>query len=90
MRATVTPTAAFGRRSKYSFRAFYITTCIISILSVLSLVADQFAKYRHGEHNGENQRRAMAELDGTQVWKSDEAVSHVDAWNPVGSHANGW
>ncbi|APA06553.1 hypothetical protein sscle_02g013230 [Sclerotinia sclerotiorum 1980 UF-70] len=59
-------------RSKYSFRAFYLTTLIISSLAVISLVADQSAKYRHGSQYGVAQKRALDALDSGRLVKRDE------------------
>ncbi|PQE20863.1 sodium calcium exchanger protein [Rutstroemia sp. NJR-2017a BBW] len=61
-------------RSKYNFRAFYLTILFISFLAVISLVADQSARYRHGSEYGVAQKRALAALDGnlTESLRKDE------------------
>ncbi|QSZ35430.1 hypothetical protein DSL72_008300 [Monilinia vaccinii-corymbosi] len=59
-------------RPKYNFRAFYLTVLIISFLAVISLVADQSAKYRHGSQYGVAQRRALDALDSGRSVKRDE------------------
>jgi sodium/potassium/calcium exchanger 6 len=63
------------RRFRFRFRAFYITVLAISLFAVLSLVADQSARYRHGAQYGVAQRRALAELDVHRLVKRDEEVS---------------
>ncbi|KAG4029783.1 hypothetical protein MFRU_014g00830 [Monilinia fructicola] len=60
------------RRRKYNFRAFYLTILIISFLAVISLVADQSAKYRHGSQYGVAQKRALDVLDSRRRVKRDE------------------
>ncbi|KAF7878945.1 hypothetical protein EAF04_000148 [Stromatinia cepivora] len=59
-------------RSKYNFRAFYLTILIISSLAVISLVADQSAKHRHGSQYGVVQKRALDALDSGRLVKRDE------------------
>ncbi|ESZ98915.1 hypothetical protein SBOR_0773 [Sclerotinia borealis F-4128] len=59
-------------RSKYNFRAFYLTILIISFLAVISLVADQSARYRHGSQYGVAQKRALDALDSRRLVKRDE------------------
>ncbi|TGO82185.1 hypothetical protein BPOR_0896g00020 [Botrytis porri] len=60
------------KRSKYNFRAFYLTILIISLLAVISLVADQSAKYRYGSQYGVAQKRALDALDSRRLVKRDE------------------
>lgn len=69
-----TSNAVRARRSKYSFRAFYITVLLIASFAVISLVADQSARYRYGVQYGVAQKRALANLDGTRFVKRDEEV----------------
>ncbi|KAI6712160.1 hypothetical protein JHW43_005291 [Diplocarpon mali] len=57
---------------KFRFRAFYTTVLCLSLLAVLSLVADQSARYRYGMHYGATQRRALAELDVNRLVKRDQ------------------
>lgn len=47
------------RQSRYSFRAFYLTVLCIAILTVISLFADQLAKYRHGVQPGFTRRNVF-------------------------------
>ncbi|KAG9241484.1 Sodium/calcium exchanger protein-domain-containing protein [Calycina marina] len=54
-----------------SSRAFYITILVLSALAVISLVADQAARYNQGDHYGLEQRRALAELDPLRKVKID-------------------
>lgn len=61
-------------RSKYNFRAFYLTILIISSIAVISLVADQIAKYRYGFQYGMAQKRALDALDSRRLVKRDEEV----------------
>lgn len=70
----VIPSATALRRSKYSFRALHITIVVISAIAVLSLVADQTARYRHGDNYGIAQKRALLVLDPGRVVKLDEEV----------------
>jgi len=65
---------ALQRRVKYSFRAFYLTALCISLLAVLSVVADQAARFRHGAHYGVAQKRALEQLDRNRLVKRDEEV----------------
>jgi hypothetical protein len=62
------------RRPKLNFRAFYITILFISVFAVISLLADQSARYKHGPHYGLAQRRALEELDSSRLVKRDEEV----------------
>ncbi|RFU35226.1 hypothetical protein B7463_g1117, partial [Scytalidium lignicola] len=57
-------------RARYNFRAFYLTVLSITVLTVISLFADQLARYRHGAQYGLPERRAMA-VDLTKVVKSE-------------------
>ncbi|KAE9381592.1 hypothetical protein N431DRAFT_392944 [Stipitochalara longipes BDJ] len=57
---------------KFRLRAFYITVLCISLFAVVSLLADQTARYRHGVQYGAAQRRALEELDFTRLVKRDE------------------
>ena len=59
---------------KNGFRTFYLTILCISLLAVLSLVADQIARYRHGVQYGTAQKRALEQLDVTRLVKRDEEV----------------
>ncbi|EKD15515.1 putative sodium/calcium exchanger protein [Drepanopeziza brunnea f. sp. 'multigermtubi' MB_m1] len=59
-------------RFRFRFRAFYITVLVVSLFAVLSLVADQSARYRHGAQYGVAQRRALAELDVHRLVRRDE------------------
>lgn len=68
-------TRARRPKSKLSFRAFYVTVLFISAFAVLSLVADQTARYKHGAQYGAPQRRALASLDSGRLHKRDEEVS---------------
>ncbi|KAK0126375.1 hypothetical protein ONS95_007981 [Cadophora gregata] len=56
----------------FRFRAFYITVLCLALLAVISLVADQSARYRHGPQYGVAQRRALEQLDSTRLVKRDE------------------
>ncbi|KAH6709332.1 Sodium/calcium exchanger protein-domain-containing protein [Leptodontidium sp. MPI-SDFR-AT-0119] len=56
----------------FRFRAFYITILCLSLLAVISLVADQSARYRHGTQYGLAQRRALEQLDPHRLVKRDE------------------
>ncbi|KAG0650615.1 cation exchanger [Hyphodiscus hymeniophilus] len=81
MRQTTSNSVSSRRIShrRYSFRAFYLTVAIISAFAVLSLVADQFARYHHGGQYGLAQKRALQ--DTTQLLKRDEEcrlVHHAD------------
>lgn len=72
------PTVATRARKpkpKLSFRAFYVTVLFISAFAVISLVADQTARYKHGPEYGAAQRRALASLDSGRLHKRDEEVS---------------
>ncbi|KAH8591296.1 Sodium/calcium exchanger protein-domain-containing protein [Bisporella sp. PMI_857] len=72
---TITPALALrqSKRPVYrSFRAFYITILILSLLALVTLVADQTARYRHGPDYGLAQRRALVQLDPTRLIKRDE------------------
>ncbi|KAL2064763.1 hypothetical protein VTL71DRAFT_3902 [Oculimacula yallundae] len=70
------PNAVSGRISRsprrFRFRAFYITVLCLSLLAVLSLVADQSARYRHGAQYGLAQKRALEQLDPHRLVKRDE------------------
>ncbi len=44
------------------------------LFTVISLVADQTAKFHHGAQYGLAQRRALEELDITRLVKRDEEV----------------
>ncbi|KAI9734095.1 MAG: hypothetical protein M1818_007033 [Claussenomyces sp. TS43310] len=68
----VTSISALHRKAKFSFRAFYITSCLISAFAVLSLAADQVARYRYGDQYGVTQSMAAAELDVARLVKRDE------------------
>ncbi|KUJ22600.1 uncharacterized protein LY89DRAFT_777678 [Mollisia scopiformis] len=57
---------------KFRFQAFYITVLCLCLFTVISLVADQSAKFRHGTQYGVAQRRALEELDVTRLVKRDE------------------
>ncbi|KAE8447479.1 hypothetical protein EG329_010752 [Mollisiaceae sp. DMI_Dod_QoI] len=57
---------------KYRFQAFYITVLCMCLFTVISLVADQTAKFHHGAQYGLAQRRALEELDITRLVKRDE------------------
>ncbi|KAG9238320.1 Sodium/calcium exchanger protein-domain-containing protein [Amylocarpus encephaloides] len=61
-----------SRRPKLSFRAFYITVLFISAFAVISLVADQSARYKHGPQYGYAQRRALEMLDNERLVKGDK------------------
>jgi sodium/potassium/calcium exchanger 6 len=50
---------------------------LLSAFAVLSLIADQSAKYRHGGQYGVAQRKAVAELDAMRLLKRDEEVSQI-------------
>jgi solute carrier family 24 (sodium/potassium/calcium exchanger), member 6 len=67
------PTRRISHR-RYSFRAFYLTVALISTFTILSLVADQFARYRHGAQYGVAQKRALADV--TRLFKRDEEVHY--------------
>jgi sodium/potassium/calcium exchanger 6 len=60
---------------RYSFRAFYLTVALISAFAVLSLVTDQFSRYRHGAQYGVAQKRALADV--TRLFKRDEEVHDI-------------
>ncbi|KAH8815344.1 Sodium/calcium exchanger protein-domain-containing protein [Xylogone sp. PMI_703] len=49
-------------RARYSFRAFYVTVLCITIFTVISLFADQLARYRHGARIGLPERSAAIDL----------------------------
>ncbi|PQE19972.1 sodium calcium exchanger protein [Rutstroemia sp. NJR-2017a BVV2] len=70
--SSTTVSAGRPTRSKYNFRAFYLTILFISFLAVISLVADQSARYRHGSEYGVAQKRALAALDSTESLRKDE------------------
>jgi sodium/potassium/calcium exchanger 6 len=72
--SSTTVSAGRPTRSKYNFRAFYLTILFISFLAVISLVADQSARYRHGSEYGVAQKRALAALDSTEILRRDEEV----------------
>ncbi|KAH7364286.1 Sodium/calcium exchanger protein-domain-containing protein [Rhexocercosporidium sp. MPI-PUGE-AT-0058] len=57
---------------RFRFRAFYITVLCLSLLAVISLVAEQSARYRHGAQYGLAQRRALEQLDVNRLVKRDE------------------
>ncbi|CZT03557.1 hypothetical protein WAI453_012271 [Rhynchosporium graminicola] len=57
---------------RFRFRAFYVTVLCLSLLAVLSLVAEQSARYRHGAQYGLAQRRALEQLDANRLVKRDE------------------
>lgn len=66
---------------KFRFQAFYLTVLCICLFTVLSLLADQTAKFRHGVRYGVAQRRALEDLDITRLAKRDEEcrlVHHAD------------
>ncbi|CAG8972401.1 hypothetical protein HYALB_00007155 [Hymenoscyphus albidus] len=65
-------TRARRPRSKLSFRAFYVTVLLISAFAVISLVAEQTARHRHGSEYGAAQRRALASLDSGRLYRRDE------------------
>lgn len=65
-------------KSKFSFRAFYISTLLLCALALVSLVTTQAARYKNGDQYGIVQRRAVAELDTSRLLKRDEEVSHND------------
>jgi hypothetical protein len=64
-----------ARRPRLSFRSFYISVLIVSVLAVASLVADQAARYRYGTQYGVVQRQQIAALDPSRLFKRDEEVS---------------
>jgi sodium/potassium/calcium exchanger 6 len=68
------PTRRINHR-RYSFRAFYLTVALLSAFAVLSLVADQFARYRQGAQYGVAAKRALADV--TRVFKKDEEVQII-------------
>ncbi|EPE28039.1 hypothetical protein GLAREA_04830 [Glarea lozoyensis ATCC 20868] len=71
---SISSTAAIYRpkKPKLNFRAFYITILFISVFAVISLVADQSARYKQGSHYGLAQRRALEALDSRRLVKRDE------------------
>jgi solute carrier family 24 (sodium/potassium/calcium exchanger), member 6 len=71
----VVPYRTPNLQKKFRFRAFYITILCISFLAVVSLVADQSARYLHGAQFGAQQRRALEGLDITRLVKRVEEVS---------------
>jgi sodium/potassium/calcium exchanger 6 len=80
MRKTLTkavPDRIPNPQRKFRFRAFYITVLCLSLFAVVSLVADQSARYHHGAQYGEAQRRALEELDTTRLVKRDEEVRKI-------------
>lgn len=76
--------SAQGRRvkSKYSFRAFYISTLLLCAFALLGLASSQVARYKNGDQYGIVQRRAVAEFDSERLLKTDEEVSGGD--EPLG------
>ncbi|KFY30904.1 hypothetical protein V493_01572 [Pseudogymnoascus sp. VKM F-4281 (FW-2241)] len=58
--------------SKFSFRAFYISTLLLCAFALVSLVTTQAARYKNGDQYGIVQRRAVAELDTNRLLKRDE------------------
>ncbi len=59
---------------KNGFRTFYLTILCISLLAVLSLVADQTGRYRYGVQYGSAQKRALEQLDVTRLVKREDEV----------------
>lgn len=69
---------ALGRsRTKFSFRAFYISTIILCALALFSLGTTQYSRYTNGEQHGVLQRRAVAALDLHRLVKRDEEVCAI-------------
>ena len=66
------------RKRNYSFRAFYITVLIISFLAVISVVADQGARYRYRVQSGVIERRSLEQLAGV-LSKRQENMEVQDA-----------
>lgn len=74
---SIVPHRANRPRPKYrSFRSFYITVLILSLFAVVSLVADQAARYRQGTQYGLAQKRALEQLDPGRLVKRDIEVTH--------------
>ncbi|KAF4635460.1 hypothetical protein G7Y89_g2637 [Cudoniella acicularis] len=72
MRRITSNAAATGhRKPRLSFRAFYITVLLISAFAAISFLADQTAKYTHGQ-NGAALRRTVEGQDVRQLFKRDE------------------
>jgi sodium/potassium/calcium exchanger 6 len=55
-------TPARRARPKYNFRAFYVTVLFISSLALISLLADQGARYRYQLQSGVTERRSPEQL----------------------------
>ncbi|KFY18314.1 hypothetical protein V491_04791 [Pseudogymnoascus sp. VKM F-3775] len=71
-RLMATPRQPRRAMSKFSFRAFYISTLLLCTFALVSLVTTQTARYKHGNQYGAVQRRAVAELDANRLLKRDE------------------
>jgi len=70
----MTPRRPTVRPQYRSFRAFYITVVVLSFFAIISLLADQATRYRHGLNYGAAQRRALDQLDVARLIKRDEEV----------------
>ena len=68
----MTTSRALRRKTKFSFRAFYLSTLIVCALALFTLGKSQYSLYTNGPRHGEMQRRAVAALDPNRLVKRDE------------------
>lgn len=59
-------------RTRFDFRAFYVSTLILCALALFSLGRSQYSLYMNGEQNGVLQRRALEALASHRLHMRDE------------------
>lgn len=59
-------------RTRFDFRAFYVSTLILCALALFSLGRNQYSLYTNDGQHGVLHRRAVAALDSHRLHQRDE------------------